>query len=266
MLNSKNVMGAIVGDIVGSKYEFNNHRSKDFELFSDGCFATDDSIMTIAVMRALMDADGDDGKLSAATVSAMREIGQMYPGCGFGGRFFDWMFSPNPKPYGSYGNGAAMRVSPVAYVSSSLEEVKRKSRLVTEVTHGHPEGIKGAEATAAAAWMALFGADKSEIIDVIERDYYPLDFTIDEIREDYTFSETCQKTVPQAMECFRESTGFEDAVRLAVSLGGDSDTLAAIAGAVAGAYYGVPDDIANAAMGYLDDMLLTIVRKFIKKG
>ncbi|MCD7769091.1 MAG: ADP-ribosylglycohydrolase family protein, partial [Oscillospiraceae bacterium] len=214
-------MGAIVGDIVGSVYEFNNCRRKDFPLFANECFATDDSIMTIAVARALMDCGGDYRRLSQCTVTAMQEIGRRYPRCGFGGRFYGWIFSDCPEPYESYGNGAAMRISPVAYVARTPEEVKQLSGEVTAVSHNHPEGIKGAEAIAVGTWMALNGYGKAEIIREMER-YYPLDFTIDEIRPTYVFNETCQRTVPQAIECFKEASDFEDTLRTAISLGGDS--------------------------------------------
>lgn len=256
------LIGAIVGDIVGSIYEFDNHRSKDFPLFGEGCFATDDSIMTIAIAKAVIESAPEFADLSINAVKYMQEIGRPYPNCGYGGRFLSWMYSDNPQPYNSFGNGAAMRVSPVSYAARTIEQVKELSIAVTEVTHNHPEGIKGAEATAVATWMALNGAHKSDIRKMIVREYYQLDFTLDEIRPSYRFNETCQNTVPQALQAFFESTGFEDAIRNAISVGGDSDTLAAITGAVAGAYYGVPEHIANKAESYLDGELLSIYREF----
>ncbi len=262
MQDANRVIGALVGDIVGSIYEFDNYRAKDFKLFGRGCFATDDSIMTLAVAKALMDCDGNYDSLFDCAVSAMREVGQPYRHCGYGGRFWQWMYSPNPRPYNSFGNGAAMRVSPVAYVAKSKDEVKRLSRAVTEVTHNHPEGIKGAEATALGTWMALNGYDKADILAEMES-YYSLDFTLDEIRPTYKFNETCQETVPQAIVCFKEATGFEDTIRNAISIGGDSDTLAAIACAIAAAYYGVPDEIEQEARSYLDSYLTDILDKFI---
>ncbi len=261
MKRNTKIMGAIVGDIVGSVYEFNNYGHKDFELFSSGCFATDDSIMTISVAKALMDCNGDYSRLSQCAVSAMQEIGRNYPGCGYGGRFYGWIFNDHPEPYESYGNGAAMRVSPVAYVAETLDEVKLLSEKVTAVSHNHPEGLKGAEATAVGTWMALNGYSKTEIIQEMER-YYTLDFTIDVIRPYYRFNETCQQTVPQAIECFKEADGFEDTLRTAISLGGDSDTLSAIACSLAGAYYGVPENIEQKAMTYLDSRLTKIVTAF----
>ena len=268
------MLGAIIGDIVGSRFEFNNHRSKDFELFAEGCFATDDSIMTLAVAKAMMETAKETDKipstpgydhnhdfhslLSNLTVKYMQEIGRKYPDCGFGGMFYKWVFSNNPEPYHSFGNGAAMRVSPAGFAAKSELDAEQLAESITAVTHNHDEGIKGAAATAAAIYMARKGALKSEIRDHISRDYYPLDFHIDGIRPTYRFNETCQKTVPQAIECFLESTSFEDAIRTAISLGGDSDTIGAITGAIAEAYYGVPDEIKEKALTYLDEELRAI--------
>lgn len=264
------MLGAIVGDIVGSRFEFNNHRSKQFDLFAEGCFPTDDSIMTLAVAKALMEAMKGEkpsergyrhdfhARLSDLTVKYMQEIGRKYPDCGYGSRFYRWVFSHDPTPYKSYGNGAAMRVSPVGFLAQSEQDAERLAETVTAVTHNHREGIKGATATAVAIYMARTGARKSEIRERITRDYYPLDFTIDAIRATYRFNETCQETVPQAIECFLEATSFEDAIRTAISLGGDSDTVAAITGAIAEAYYGVPEDIKEKALAYLDEELRTI--------
>ncbi|MBO4561982.1 MAG: ADP-ribosylglycohydrolase family protein [Clostridia bacterium] len=233
------MFGAVIGDMVGSIYEFDNHRSKEFPFFGAGCWPTDDSIMTVAVAKALLETDGKAEGLSEQTARWMRSIGRQYPSCGFGGRFFDWVFGDDPKPYYSFGNGAAMRVSPCGWAANSLEEAKRLSYAVTCVTHDHPEGIRGAEATACAIFLARTGSGKEEIRRFIEENYYALDFTIDEIRPFYEFNETCQETVPQAIEAFLESDSFEDAIRCAISAGGDSDTLAAITGSIAEAYYGV---------------------------
>lgn len=258
------MLGAIVGDIVGSRFEFNNYRAKDFELFSAKCFATDDSIMTLAVCTALSKCKPDYSDLEKLAVEWMQSFGRMYPDAGYGGRFCQWIDSFNPQPYNSWGNGSAMRVSPVAYVAKSLEEVKELSYKVTCVTHNHLEGIKGAEATAIATYMALHGATMAEIRDIIIKDYYKIDFSLAEIRGTYEFNESCQDTVPQAMEAFFESINFEDAVRNAISVGGDSDTLAAITCAVAGAYYGVPEEIANKAMEYLDSTGKAVLENFSK--
>jgi ADP-ribosylglycohydrolase len=258
------MFGAIIGDIVGSRYEFHNHRSKDFELFSGKCRATDDSVMTLALAKALMKTftvraaagGGVDetfhALLSNMAVKYMREIGRKYPFCGYGGMFRQWIFSDDPKPYNSYGNGAAMRVSAAGFIASTLQEAEELAETVTAVTHNHPEGIKGAKAAAAAIFLARDGVKIDGIREHIEKNYYPLDFIIDDIRESYRFNETCQDTVPQAIECFLESASFEDAIRTAVSLGGDSDTIGAIAGGIADAYYGVPDDIREKALTYLD--------------
>ena len=266
------MLGAIIGDIVGSRFEFNNHRSKEFDLFGKGCFATDDSIMTLAVAKAIMEteraaaymSENSDGAeafhalLGENTVRCMQDIGRHYPNCGYGGRFHQWMFSDDPQPYHSFGNGAAMRVSPAGFAARDAEEALFLAEAVTAVTYNHPEGIKGAKATAAAIYMARTGADRREIKEYIERNYYPLDFSINGIRDSYRFNETCQETVPQAIECFLESCSFEDAIRTAISLGGDSDTIAAITGAIAEAYYGIPGAIRTQALSYLDDRLRPI--------
>ena len=256
------MIGAIIGDIVGSRFEWNNHRSKDFELFTPKCFATDDSIMTLAIGEALMRSRSDWSDLDAQAVRCMQAIGRPYPNCGYGGRFMEWMYSDEPAPYNSFGNGAAMRVSACGFVAGSLEEAKALSRAVTKVTHNHPEGIKGAEATTVAIYMARSGSSMAEIREVIDRAYYPMNFTLDEIRPTYRFNETCQGTVPQALMAFFESTGFEDAIRNAISVGGDSDTLAAITGGVAQAYYGVPIELHDQAIEYLNPSLLDVLQRF----
>ena len=255
------MIGAIIGDIAGSRFEWDNHRSKDFELFTPKCFATDDSIMSLAVAEALMRARADFSDLSAQAVRCMQEVGRPYPDCGYGGRFLGWMYADDPQPYHSFGNGAAMRVSACGLAAKSMEEAKALSRAVTIVTHDHPEGLKGAEATAVAVYMGKSGAPMADIRACMEG-YYALDFTLDSIRATYRFNETCQQTVPQALEAFFESTGFEDAIRNAISIGGDSDTVAAITGGVAGAYYGVPEALSRAARGYLDARLLDILERF----
>lgn len=256
------MIGAIIGDIVGSRFERFNHRSKDFELLSPKCFFTDDSVMSLAVCDALMRSRCNDNDLSKQAIRSMQKIGRLYPACGYGNSFFRWMYTDDPQPYNSYGNGAAMRVSGCGYVGRSVEEVKQLSRSVTEVTHNHPEGLKGAEATATAVFLARTGKSINEIKNYIVKNYYSLDFTIDGIRETYKYNETCQDTVPQALEAFFESTDFEDAIRNAISIGGDSDTLAAITGSVAEAYYGVPTSIRKRAITFLDERLLEILLEF----
>lgn len=259
------MLGAIVGDIVGSRFEFHNHRDKEFELFTPECKPTDDSIMTLAIGKALLDCGGDYSQLSEKAVYWMRTIGRHYPRCGYAGRFNFWIFSDVSKPYNSLGNGAAMRVSACGWFADNLRQAKELSRAVTEVTHNHPEGLKGAEAVTIAVFLARTGSTKDDIRRKISEEYYTLDFTLDGIRPTYRYNMTCMGTVPQAIEAFLESTGFEDAVRCAVSVGGDSDTLAAITGSIAEAFYGIPDDIKKAAMGYLDDDLAAILTGFETK-
>ena len=253
------MIGAIIGDIVGSRFEWKNCRSKAFDLFAEGCMATDDSIMTLAIGKAIMSSKEDWSDLGEQAVRWMQEAGRPYPYCGFGGSFWGWIYSDDPQPYNSFGNGAAMRVSACGFAAKSLEEAKRLSRAVTEVTHNHPEGIKGAEAVTVAIYLARTGKTKEE---VINREYYPMDFTIDGIRESYQFNETCQETVPQALMAFFESESFEDAIRTAISVGGDSDTLAAITGGVAEAYYGVPEELRTQAKTYLDKWLLSLLTEW----
>ncbi len=256
------MIGAIVGDIAGSRFEWHNHRSKDFTLLTEDCFFTDDSVMSLAVCDALLRCQGDWGDLGTQAVRSMQAVGRPYPHCGYGGSFGRWMYDDNSQPYNSYGNGAAMRVSGCGWAAASLEEVKQLSKAVTEVTHNHPEGLKGAEATAVAVYLARTGSSMADIRACMTEAYYPIAFTLDEIRDTYVFNETCQETVPQALEAFFESVSFEDAIRNAISIGGDSDTLAAITGAVAGAYYGVPADIRAGALKKLDARLTGILLAF----
>jgi len=256
------VLGAIIGDIVGSRFEWNNIKIKEFKFFTYKCEATDDSIMSLAVAQALLNCKGDYASLGDAAVDAMREIGRPYPNCGYGGMFRQWMYSDNPQPYNSFGNGAAMRVSACGIAAKTLDEAKLLSRKVTEVTHNHPEGIKGAEAAAICIYLAREGKNTLEIRDCVNERYYPMNFTLDGIRDGYRFNETCQDTVPQAIMAFLESTGFEDAIRNAISIGGDSDTLAAITGGIAEAYYGIPTDIRKHALTFLDERLLKILNDF----
>ena len=257
------MIGAIVGDIVGSRFEWHNIKTKDFSLYNMQCMFTDDSVMTLAVAKALLDCRerGYEG-LSDCAVKAMQEVGQPYPNCGYGGMFRNWMYSENPKPYGSFGNGAAMRVSACGFAAKTLEEAISLSRQVTEVSHNHPEGLKGAEATTVCIFLAKSGYSIPEIRDYVDKHYYPMNFTLDGIRDTYRFNETCQNTVPQAIMAFLESTSFEDAIRNAISIGGDSDTLAAITGGMAEAYYGVPDEIRIRAQEFLDIPLLKILIEF----
>ncbi len=280
------MLGAIVGDIVGSVYEWHNIKTKEFPLFRDDCFFTDDTVMTCAVAEAVMNGGQKDD-----FIDAMKKYGRMYPHAGYGGRFGAWIFSDNREPYNSYGNGSAMRVSPCAWVmdrgscagtETRLSNVRAKAKFSAEVTHNHPEGIKGAMATADAIFMCRnssggYCGDKEEpvradpaecknrIRDHVEKEYgYDLSRTLDAIRPTYRFYVTCQDTVPQAIIAFLESTDFEDAIRNAISLGGDSDTLAAITGSIAEAAYGIPDWIKDKAYSYLDKPLKDVLRRWKK--
>ena len=259
------MIGTIIGDIVGSRFEWNNHRSKDFDLLPHKCFFTDDSVISLAVCDALMRCKADFSDLSEQAIRSMQTIGRLYGDSGYGVSFNSWINSDNPQPYNSYGNGAAMRVSGCGYAGKTIDEVKQLSKAVTEITHNHPEGLKGAEAVAVAVFLARTGNSLIEIQDYIIKNYYPLGFTLDGIRETYRFNESCQDTVPQALEAFFESTSFEDAIRNAISIGGDSDTLAAITGSVAEAYYGVPTNIRKHALTFLDERLLKILLGFENK-
>lgn len=276
------MLGAIIGDIAGSRFEFNNYKSKNFALFGgDGLaggkvYFTDDTVMTVAVAAALLKTREQTREQTHAAESeenfkriltgSMHYYGARYPHAGYGGRFGYWLESRSQQPYNSLGNGAAMRVSPAAWVADSLRESERLAALTAGVTHDHPEGIKGAQATAAAIWLAGSGSTKQQIRAYIEERYYPrsLKRTLAEIRPGYTFDETCQGTVPEAIISFLESENFEDAIRCAVSLGGDSDTLAAITGSIAEAFYGIPPEIKAEAMSLLDDELRGVVREFYR--
>lgn len=278
------MLGAIVGDIVGSVYEWHNIKTKEFPLFRNDCFFTDDTVMTCAVADALMKGGKRDD-----FIDSMKKYGRMYPDAGYGGRFGYWLASDNRTPYNSYGNGSAMRVSPCAWVMNCgftartglwPANGRELARLSADVTHNHPEGIKGAMATADAIFMCRFYFGgysfdyeapinnkpeecKKKIKEHIEREYgYNLSRKLDDIRPSYRFNETCQETVPQAIIAFLESTDFEDAIRNAISLGGDSDTLTAITGSIAEAAYGIPNWIKDKAYSYLDELLKDVLRRW----
>jgi ADP-ribosylglycohydrolase len=250
------MLGAIVGDIVGSIYEFNNLRSKNFLLFGGACDFTDDTVLTVAVADCLM----HQGNYA----EYIKNYAHKYPNRGYGGRFAQWIRLESMEPYSSWGNGSAMRVSAVGFAFNDLEAVISEAKRSAEVTHNHPEGIKGAQATAVAIYMARQGQSKEEIKNAIANTFnYDLNRTVDEIRPVYKFNESCQETVPEAIIAFLESTDFEDAIRNAVSLGGDTDTLTCITGGIAEAFYGgVPKDIADKALSYLDDNMRNIVENF----
>ena len=247
------MIGAIIGDIVGSRFEQNNYKAKNFDMFDKNCRFTDDSIMTISLGRAFWECDGQYNDLSKWAIKCMQELGRLYPHCGYGGNFYRWIFSDVPQPYHSFGNGAAMRVSAAGIMATSIEEARQFSYAITKVSHDDPEGLKGAESVAVSIYLARMGYTKREIKKFIEQNYYKLDFTLGEIRENYVFDVTCQGSVPQALESFFEAQNFEDAIRNAVSIGGDSDTIAAIAGSIAEAYFGVPDTLRLKAYTYFDN-------------
>jgi ADP-ribosylglycohydrolase len=263
------MLGAILGDIIGSPYEFtqNNIKTTEFPLFCEKSHFTDDTVMTVAVAEALMNCgDNTEDAIKAELVVAMRKYGKLYPWAGYGQKFMLWLCSKDPKPYGSYGNGSAMRVSPVAWLFDDLPTVERIAKISAEVTHNHPEGIKGAQATAGAIFMARKGESKDAIKNYIETRYgYDLTRTPEMIRSVSVHVESCQQTVPEAITAFLHSDGFEHAVRLAVSLGGDSDTIAAITGSIAEAAYGVPEELQKEALSRLDAPLLAVVRLFQEK-
>ena len=260
------MFGAILGDIIGSPYEFDRGRkTKDFPLFSDASEFTDDTVMTIAVADAFLDAEKDatEEEIRKLLVSSMRKWGRKYPFAGYGMRFSIWLAEKRPKPYGSYGNGSAMRVSAVAWLSDNLETVRKMARLSAEVTHNHPEGIKGAEATASAIFLARTGHSKEEIRQYIEDEFnYVLNRTCDKIRPHYRHVESCMETVPEAITAFLEGDGFEDVIRTAVSLGGDCDTLTAIAGSIAEGFYEVPDELKHECLARLPVDLKAIMIKY----
>ena len=255
------MLGAIIGDIVGSVYEFNNFRSKDFEpLFHRKAFFTDDTVCTVAVADALVNA--------RHPAEALKDWGQRYwENGGWGRSFALWLGSDSLEPYNSYGNGAAMRVAPAGMLAQSLEEAIGLSYMVTEVTHNHPEGMKGAAATAVAGYLARTGSSQACIRGYIADTFgYDMTKTVDEIRPSYRFNESCQQTVPQALTCVLEADSFEDAIRNAISVGGDSDTIGAIVGGVAEAMFGIPEDIAERGWGYLPQEMREILTELYAKA
>ena len=282
------MLGAIVGDIVGSVYEWHNIKTKDFPLFRDDCFFTDDTVMTVAVADAIMqgkretfgggfDAHGGVVVDEDLIIDSMKKWGRLYPNAGYGGRFGSWIFSESREPYNSWGNGSAMRVSPCAwaceqtqFIHECIEDVDKLARTSATVTHNHTEGIKGAVETARAIWFMLRArcfSDYPNNIDewkdtIRKHSGYDLSRTLDKIRPTYSFNESCQDTVPQAITAFLESTDFEDAIRNAISLGGDSDTLAAITGSIAEAAYGIPQWIKDKAWSYLDEPIRDVCRRW----
>ena len=267
------MLGAIVGDVVGSPFEYDMNRqeahSKAFPLVSRRSYATDDTVLTLAVADALVKTmpkrggPADEEVFRKNVIASMQRLGSKYPGAGYGMRFMGWLDSRNPQPYNSCGNGSAMRVSPVAWAFDTLEEVEKFAEISAAVSHNHPEGIKGAQATAGAIFLARTGKSKQEIRDYVETRYgYDLSRTLDEIRPTYHHVESCQETVPEAITAFLEGHGFEDVTRNAVSLSGDSDTLTAIACSIAEGFYGIPDEICEMVMPKLDVFLTDLLLKW----
>jgi ADP-ribosylglycohydrolase len=250
------MLGAIIGDIIGSTYEFKNADRYDFDLFPPGSDFTDDTVLTVAIADAIL-----NNREYSETV---KEYALNYPGRGYGGWFNQWIFTENPKPYNSYGNGSAMRASSIGWAFDSLGETLKEAERSSSITHNHPEGKKGAKVVAAAIFLARTGHDKKEIKKFIQKSYsYNLNRTLAEIKPFYSFNETCQKTVPEAIICFLESENFEDAIRKAIWLGGDSDTLACITGGIAEAYYKeMPQEWIEKSRSFLDGGLKEIVDRF----
>lgn len=261
------MLGAVFGDIVGSAYEFNNTHDYDFKLLTSRSDITDDSVMTLAVAKGLMESWGkDDGEIREAIIDSMKELGQRYPDAGYGGRFIHWVLGDNREPINSFGNGSAMRVSAAGWLGDTLEETLRLAKLSAEVTHNHPEGIKGAQATAAAMFMARNRKSKEEIREFIENKFgYDLNKSMKDIVSKGHGEEICQVTVPQALVCFLLSDSYIDCIRKSVSIGGDSDTIACIAGGIAEAFYGMDDEYKAEVDKRLDDYLKGIVDAFRKK-
>lgn len=258
--------GAIIGDIIGSRFEFDRGgKSREFELFTPKCIFTDDTVMTVAVAEALMNAgiDADEKTVKDNLIKSMKKWGQKYPHAGYGGRFMKWVLTDDPKPYGSYGNGSGMRVSSAGWLYNSMERTREVARWTAEVTHNHPEGIKGAESVAAAIFMARNGASKEGIKKYIEDKFcYNLNRTLDEISPSYHHVEDCMRTMPEAFTCFLEADSYEETIRNVMFIGGDTDTLGAIAGAVAEAFWGVPEEIVASGKKYLSQDILEVVYRF----
>tara|TARA_R110001606_G_scaffold399285_2_gene583680 strand:+ start:7957 stop:8748 length:792 start_codon:yes stop_codon:yes gene_type:complete len=253
------MIGAIAGDIIGSIYEWNNIKTKEFELFGEYCTFTDDSLLTIALAETILN-NGD-------YTEQLKKYYQRYPNAGYGAMYRRWAVSDGSEPYNSWGNGAAMRISAVGFAFDSLGDVLTHAKQHTQITHNHPEGIKGAQATASIIYLARKGANKAFIKEFVETEFnYDLSLTLEDIRPSYRFDESCQGTVPQAITALLESDDFEDAIRNAISLGGDSDTLACITGGMAQAFYGgVPQHITEKVMSYLDDELKSVAVEFHKQ-
>lgn len=255
------MLGAIVGDIVGSIYEFASTKSTDFELLTPWSEFTDDTVMTLAVAKWLME---DEAHTPHYLICCMQELGHRYPGAGYGGNFTEWLGEEDPQPYNSWGNGSGMRVSPVGLYAKTLDEALALAAVTASVSHNHPEGVKGAQAVAACMFLCRQGKTKAEIKEYVEKTFfYNLDRTIAEIRSHYHFDVSCLGSVPESIIAFLEGNSFEEVVRLAVSLGGDADTQACMAGAIAACMYPIPCDIAEKCDSLLTDDLREIKDKFM---
>ncbi len=256
----KGIIGAIAGDVIGSAYEFNPTHDHDFELFTPKSTFTDDTVLTMANAQWLL----DDGQHSPHTlVQIMLDLCHKYPDRGYGGRFATWIHASNPQPYNSYGNGSAMRVSPIGYYARSLDEALELAQVSAQVTHNHPEGIKGAQATAAAIFLARQGNTKQQVRDYVAQTFgYDLSRSLEQIRPTFSFDETCQRTVPEAITCFIEGKDYEDVVRLSVALAGDADTIAAIAGSISAAVDDVPNEITQPVIALLSEEFCTTLLRF----
>lgn len=258
----KGIIGTICGDIIGSSREFRPQKTKDFSLYDGYSTFTDDTVMTLAIASWLI----KDKSSKEVLISEIRKFGLKYPNAGYGGMFMNWLNQDNPEPYGSWANGSAMRVSPVSWVADSLEESQKLAKMSAIVTHNHPEGIKGALATNDAIYLARNSFTKEKIKKHIEDNYrYDLNRKLDDIRPDYKFDVSCKGSVPESIICFLEAEDYEDTIRNAVSLGGDADTQAAIAGGIASAYWDVPSKIAARGIKRLDYNLLEVFLEFREK-
>lgn len=260
------MLGAITGDTIGKPYEFNNVKNKDFLFFKDGSGFTDDTITTCGIAKASLNyyKIKDIEQFRKDCIEYLYTYGNKYFYVGYGQMYRVWLKSVDKLPYNSFGNGSAMRTSSVSYVAETLEEAELLAEVQASVTHNHTEGIKGAQAVAGSIWLLLHGYSKDDVKKYVESKYYKLNFTLDEIRPNYKFDVTCMGSVPQCIVSFLESTSFEDTIRNAISIGGDSDTIAAIAGSLAECYYGIPKEIEEVIISYLDDDLLELVCDFYK--
>lgn len=259
------MFGAALGDIIGSRFEFDRgEHTKEFQLFADGCEFTDDTVMTVAVGKALLETDknASEEEIKKVLIRNMQELGRRYPYAGYGARFVHWVFAEKPEPYNSWGNGSAMRVSAAGWLYDSLEKTREVARWTAEVSHNHPEGIKGAECTAAVIYLARTGKSKEEIRNYVIQEFgYDLHESLDELRRRHRHDESCMDSLPKALVSFFEGESFEDVIRKAVSLGGDTDTIGAIAGAMAEGYYEIPEEMIKQGKEYLKEDLMEILNK-----